>query len=57
MAAWLAMLQVIMIDTIRTGSSIRWNSMAPASAEKANPAIPDTSDATKTAAITAAPWP
>jgi len=54
MAAWFAMLQAIMIDTMRTGSSCRWNRIAPAMAENAKPVMLDTSDATIIAASTAA---
>jgi len=50
-SAWPAMLQIIMISTTCTGSSSRWNSMAPQIAEKAKPATLDVSAAMKTAAI------
>ena len=50
-SAWPPMLQIIMISTTRTGSSSRWNSMAPQIAEKAKPAMLELSAATKMAAI------
>ena len=54
--AWLAMLQVIMICTTRTGSSAKWNNIAPQIAENANPAMLDARAPTPIAAITAMPF-
>ena len=51
------MLQMIMTMTIRTGSSSRWNSIAPASAEKAKPATLDTREAVKIAPAISVPRP
>lgn len=51
-AVWLAILQTIMIWTIYMGSPARWNSMAPQTAEKANPAMLETADARRMAPMT-----
>jgi hypothetical protein len=53
-SAWPQALQIIMICTARTGSSIRWNSMAPQIAEKAKPATLEISAAANTATMTQA---
>ena len=50
-SAWPVTLQIIMISTTCTGSSSRWNSMAPQIAEKAKPAMLDERATTNTAAI------
>jgi hypothetical protein len=52
-SAWPPRLHTIMICTASTGSSLRWNSMAPQIAEKAKPAMLETRAATKAAAIAA----